>query len=73
MGGAAVSPKIFLSYRRDDTGYLAGWLHERLVERFGAGNVFIDVRSVEPGVDFGDSIEHAVAASDVMIALIGPS
>lgn len=33
----------------------------------------MDVDSVEPGVDFGASIEQAVAASDVLVALIGPA
>jgi hypothetical protein len=72
-GPAQYQLTIFLSYRREDTKYVAGRLHDRLVDRFGRGNVFMDVVSVEPGVDFGDSVERAVAASDVLIALIGPS
>jgi dipeptidyl aminopeptidase/acylaminoacyl peptidase len=30
-----VQGRIFISYRRDDTAYPAGWLFDRLAERFG--------------------------------------
>ncbi len=64
---------IFLSYRRDDTRHLAGRLYDRLVERFGDGRVFMDVDSIEPGLDFEAVIDSAVASCGVMLALIGPT
>jgi TIR domain-containing protein len=63
--------RIFLSYRRDDTRHVAGRLFDRLTDRFGAGNVFMDVDSVEPGLDFGEVVERAVADCEVLVALIG--
>jgi hypothetical protein len=65
------SGRIFLSYRREDTRHFAGRLFDRLAERFGTDNVFMDVNSIEPGVDFGEAIENAVGGCDVFLALIG--
>jgi hypothetical protein len=65
--------KIFLSYRRDDTGGRAGRLFDVLVARFGASNVFQDVSSATPGFDFADRVEQAIATSDAVLVVIGPS
>jgi outer membrane protein assembly factor BamB len=62
---------IFVSYRREDAGHVAGRLADRLTERFGASNVFIDVDSIEPGIDFAEAIQVAIARCDVLLALIG--
>src|SRR4051812_43256889 len=64
-------PKIFLSYRRTDAPGHAGRLYDRLVARFGTGNVFKDLDSLEPGADFVDVIEATVARCDALIAVIG--
>jgi streptogramin lyase len=63
--------RVFISYRRDDCAGHAGRLYDHLVERFGDDAVFMDVDGIEPGVDFGQRIEAAVGACDVLIALIG--
>jgi YVTN family beta-propeller protein len=65
------SGRIFLSYRRKDTRYVAARLSGHLADRFGADNVFMDVNSIEPGVDFVEAIENAVGRCDVFLALIG--
>ncbi|HPY42663.1 MAG TPA: toll/interleukin-1 receptor domain-containing protein, partial [Thiolinea sp.] len=62
---------IFISYRRDDTGYIAGMLAERLEEAFGKRAVFIDVDAIPLGVDFREHLNQAVTKSDLMLALIG--
>src|SRR5207253_8227229 len=64
---------IFVSYRRQETSHLAGRLYDRLADRFGEGQVFIDVDTIEPGVDFAEEITRAVAACQVLVAVIGPS
>ncbi len=64
-------PKIFISYRRDDSGGHAGRLYDRLVQRFGPENVFIDVNTIGPGVDFVEAVNHAVSVCDRLIAVIG--
>jgi TIR domain len=63
--------RIFISYRREDTAYPAGWLYDRLAERFGRAQVFKDVDSIELGDDFVEVITNAVASTDVLLALIG--
>jgi hypothetical protein len=40
---------IFVSYRREESSYVAGRLSDRLIDRFGADQVFIDVEAIEPG------------------------
>lgn len=64
---------IFLCYRRDDTRHLAGRIYDRLAERFGGARVFMDVDSIEPGLDFAAVIDSAVVACGVVLALIGPA
>ena len=67
-----VTPRrIFVSYRREDTAYPAGWLYDRLAERFGSDQVFKDVDSIDPGDDFVEVITAAVGSCDVLLALIG--
>ena len=65
--------KVFLSYRRDDTGGRAGRLFDVLVARFGVRDVFQDVTTVAPGLDFTAQIEAAIETSDVVLVVIGPS
>jgi hypothetical protein len=64
---------IFVSYRRQESSHLAGRLYDHLVGRFGKGQVFIDVDTIEPGVDFAEEIFRAVAACKVLLAIIGPA
>ena len=67
----AVPGRIFISYRREDTAYPAGWLFDRLTEHFDSGEVFKDVDSIELGDDFVEEISAAVGSCDVLLALIG--
>ncbi len=64
---------IFVSYRRQDSDHLAGRLYDRLVDRFGEGQVFMDVDTIEPGLDFAEEVTRAVAACQVLVAVIGPA
>ncbi len=70
--GPRPGPRIFVSYRRDDSSAYAGRLYDYLVGRFGYDNVFIDIDSIEPGVDFTESLEKTVAKCDTVLVLIGP-
>jgi KAP family P-loop domain/TIR domain len=64
--------RILIDYRREDaTGY-AGRLYDRLAADFGNENLFMDLPSIQAGVDFSQSIRGAVASSDVVIEIIGP-
>jgi len=50
---------------------MAGRLADRLASRFGVERVFMDVDSIEPGIDFADAIDAEVSRCDVMVVLIG--
>ena len=63
--------RMFISYRRDDSSGYALGLQERLKERFGDGNVFMDVEGIRPGTDFVDVIGEALEECDVLLAVIG--
>ncbi|HZC98808.1 MAG TPA: TIR domain-containing protein [Actinomycetes bacterium] len=68
---SAASGRIFISYRREETAYPAGWLYDRLVDRFGSGQIFKDVDSIQLGDDFVEVITRAVGSCDVLLTLIG--
>jgi hypothetical protein len=63
---------VFISYRRRDTAAYARLLREELGRRLGAGQVFMDVDSIEVGVDFAEAIDRAVGRCEVLLALVGP-
>jgi hypothetical protein len=65
--------KIFVSYRREDTGPFARRLCQRLDDAFGARNVFFDERSVPTGGDFRGTVVGNIVMSDVILVLIGHS
>jgi hypothetical protein len=62
---------IFISYRRQESSH-AGRLSDRLADRFGEDRIFIDVDTIEPGVDWREEIFRAVGACQVLLAVIGP-
>jgi len=63
--------KIFISYRRDDSAAYAHAIQSRLVQHFSRDQVFMDVDTVEPGVDFVRVIKEAVTECDILLAVIG--
>jgi hypothetical protein len=62
---------IFISYRREETAANAGRLYDRLSERFGEDHVFMDVDSIDIGVDFARAVIEAVVRCNILLALIG--
>ncbi len=68
---ALTGPQVFLSYRREDSSGYAVSLNERLVERFGQANVFMDIASLAPGVAFLDAIEQTLSRCDIVLVMIG--
>jgi hypothetical protein len=70
-GQAGASSGVFISYRRADSDYPAGWLFERLAEHFGRARVFKDVDSLQPGDDFAEVITSAVSSCSALVAVIG--
>jgi hypothetical protein len=64
--------RIFISYRREDSGGHAGRICDRLTTRFGNARVFMDLQDIAPGQNFAQSIDDTVAACDCVVAVIGP-
>jgi CHASE2 domain-containing sensor protein len=64
--------RVFISYRRDDSIVHATLLHDRLAERFGGENVFIDKEDIAIGEDFERAIDDRIAGFDVLVAVVGP-
>ena len=69
-GIASSAAKVFLSYRRQDSSGYTRLLYDRLNSRF-PGQIFMDINGIGLGADFVNSIRGAVAASSVLVALIG--
>ena len=63
--------RVTLNYRRDDSSGHAGRLYDALAEKFGSEHVFMDIDAIEPGIDFGEAIDRALASADAFICLIG--
>lgn len=67
------SPRgVFISYRRSDTGPYARLLKDHLSERFPQTRIFMDLDSIEAGLDFEEVIRDALGSCLVLVALIGP-
>ncbi|HEX5272252.1 MAG TPA: toll/interleukin-1 receptor domain-containing protein, partial [Gemmataceae bacterium] len=62
---------VFISYRRDDSADAADRIHDRLVQKYGADNVVMDVDSIPLGVDFREFLGGAVGRCRVLLAIIG--
>lgn len=63
--------RIFVSYRRSDSGGYARNLVNDLQRRFG-NQVFQDVERSRPGDQFRARIAHVLARCDVVVVVIGP-
>jgi SIR2-like domain/TIR domain len=73
--GTSVRPgqvRVFINYRHDDTQGEAQLLYDRLANRFGRENVFLDVRTLQPGMKWLDEIKAHSDSAHVFLSLIGP-
>ena len=65
--------KIFINYRRgDDPGFTQA-LFGRLEAAFAADQLFMDVDSIEPGLDFVRVLDEQVDKCDLLLVVIGPN
>ncbi len=62
---------IFLSYRREDAAPYVRLLQFQLRERIPDARLFVDMDSIEPGLDFAEVIREAVDSCAVLVVLIG--
>ena len=65
--------EIFISYRREESGWVAGRLRDQLRRDFDAEKIFMDIaaKAIPLGANFKQVIEKKVGDSDVLIAVIG--
>ena len=63
--------RIFISYRREDSAYVAGILSNKIQGHFGKDSIFMDVDDIPFGVDFRKHISNAVGKCGILLALIG--
>ncbi|MEO1624900.1 MAG: toll/interleukin-1 receptor domain-containing protein [Bacteroidota bacterium] len=63
--------RIFISYRRDDSGGVSGRLHDYLERAFGAENVFKDIHDIPLGADFRKVIGNEILNSKVVLIVVG--
>lgn len=62
--------RIFISYRRKDTGGYVGWLNSTFVPLLPKGRVFRDLESIGPG-EWKKKIDEELRLSDVVLCVIG--
>ena len=51
--------RIFISYRRAESGYPTSWLYDLLASHFGREDIIRDIDTIKPGDDFEEVIGHA--------------
>lgn len=64
--------KIFISYRRDDSGETTGRIYDRLADRYGEDKVFLDIDDIPLGEDFREIGAKELNGSAAVLAVIGP-
>jgi formylglycine-generating enzyme required for sulfatase activity len=69
----AGASRIFISYRREDTEHAAGRLAADLRDHFGREQVFEDITSIDPGVDFEQALQDVLKTCGAVLVVIGPN
>lgn len=64
--------EVFVGSRRTDAPGHTGRVGERLINHFEAGQVFKDVESLSPGVNYVYFIREKLQLAHVMVVVIGP-
>jgi TIR domain len=63
--------KVFLCYRREDSGGYAGRIQDQLVQALGSDVLFMDVDAIPLGANFVRVLHDEVAKCEVLLAVIG--
>ena len=69
--GRAVLSRIFICYRREDSGPAAGRIYDRLESHFERGQVFMDVDDIPLGVDWRDWLDRQIRQCDLVLVVMG--
>src|SRR5215510_7477268 len=71
MADESTPPRIFISYRRDDSSGFVRALLTPLEDRFGNDQIFKDTDNIPPGQDFVKFIQRELESCSVLLAIIG--
>jgi CHASE2 domain-containing sensor protein len=63
---------FFVSYRRDQSSFVARSLRSALAARFGDASVFMDETAISPGQQWPREIQEAILGCRAMLVIIGP-
>ena len=64
-------PKLFLSYRRDDSLDVTGRIFDRLGSHFGRESVFMDIDTIPYGVDIRSFLSNWITQCDAVMVVMG--
>ena len=64
--------RVFISYRRADSLDMAGRLYDSLKVKFGINVPFMDLETLNGGVDFASQIQTELRKASATLVLIGP-
>lgn len=67
----ALTPRVFISYRRDDTGPTADRLWVDLTDRYGEGKAFLDKEDIPYNEPWSSVLVGWLGISNVVVALVG--
>ena len=65
------APKIFVSYRRQDSAATSGRLRDHMATVMGDDRIFLDVDKIGIGEDFVSAILSEISSAQVMLVMIG--
>jgi hypothetical protein len=63
-------PRILISYRRRDSAAITGRLYDRLVQKYGASSLFLDIDNILYGPDFRQHVRDALSQTDLVLLII---
>ncbi|MFD5481110.1 toll/interleukin-1 receptor domain-containing protein [Streptomyces hawaiiensis] len=66
-----MAPRVFVNFRRADTGTTGPHLDTALRQEFGEREVFRDQRSIRKGAHFPAEIKEALRKCDLLLAVMG--
>ena len=66
-------PRVFLSYRRQDSQSITDRIYDSLVSKLGKKNVFKDVDSIAGGANIKNVIHDSINRVSFLVVVIGPN
>lgn len=66
-----MAKKIFISYRRDDAKAEARSIYQHLEHAFGRDRLFMDVDSIQKGINFTTVLAKTLSETTVMLVVMG--